>query len=80
MMTFLCPKGIKNHYFRIGLTSTQHSSRFGDEKRVAEKVRSLHAVHEFGGRTRLMDIFWQSVMQEIDSGLLQIADVGKRRL
>ena len=37
-------------------------------------------VHNFGGRTRLTNIFWQPVMQEIGSGLLQIADVGKRRL
>ena len=80
MMTFLCPKGIKNQFFRICLTSAQLWSRFGDEKRVAEKVRSLHAVHNFGGRTRLIDIFWQPVMKEIGSGLLQIADVGKRRL
>ena len=37
--------------------SAQLRSRFGDEKRVAEKIRSLHAVHDFGGRTRLIDIF-----------------------
>ena len=80
MMTFLRPKGIKNHFFRICLTSAQLRSRFGDEKRVAEKVRSLHAVNDFGGGTRLIDIFSQPVMQEIGSDLLQIGDVGKRRL
>ena len=41
---------------------------------------TLHAVHDIGGWTRLIDIIWQPVMQEIGSGLLQIADVGKRRL
>ena len=38
-------------------------SRFGDEKRVADEVLSLPAVHDFGGRTRLMDIFSYPVMQ-----------------
>ena len=64
----------------ICLTSAQLWSRFGDEKRVAEKARSLHVAHDFGGRTSLSDIFWQPVMHEIGSDLLQIADVGKRRL
>ena len=51
--------------FAFCLTSAQLLSRFGDEKRVAEKARSLHAVHNFGGRTRLIDNFWQALMQEI---------------
>ena len=92
------------------LTSAQLRSRFGDEKSVAEKVRSrqlewlghvarmpdnrmpkcllfaaLPAVrpacrHDFGGRTWLIDIFRQPVMQKIGSSLLWIADVGERRL
>ena len=59
---FSLPEKHQKPFFRICLTSAQLRSRLGDEKRVAENVRSLYAIHNFGGRTRLIDIFWQPVI------------------